>query len=231
MRIVSLGSRGRRRRRIGHLHGELKLGSKWRTRNDPIAGSSVRPPGSEPVVMDAVCAPTPPKILLGAEHLPTTPSGSVKERIVNVAAGNAIPYWQGAPAYGTRLFNTKFCMSAEFVTLARMTPDRSSPGATSNRGVCDRRIRQLGSPRLAAGVNTGWGRRPLLCFRLCAKVAAIRDRRQILLHQMSCNSRHWQGARWKSFTAVRRGGMPYWSAGTGVVKDVFVIAGFVMEDS
>src|SRR5437660_2128996 len=44
----------------------------------PVAGSSVRPPGRDPAVIDAVCAPTPPKILTCVlKACPTTPSGNV----------------------------------------------------------------------------------------------------------------------------------------------------------
>src|SRR6266481_4517556 len=47
----------------------------------PVAGSSARPPGSEPLLIVAVCVPTPPKMLTCVlDGAPTTPSGSVRER-------------------------------------------------------------------------------------------------------------------------------------------------------
>jgi len=59
---------------------------------------------------------------LRAEGLPDHAIRQRQGKIVNVAAGNAIPVLAGcATPTGTRLFNTKFCMSTGLLTLARMT--------------------------------------------------------------------------------------------------------------
>src|SRR2546422_8686828 len=136
--------------------------------------------------------------------VPTTPSGSVRERIVKVAGGNAIPVVAGcATPTGARLFNTRFGVSAALPTFARMTAWPVSPGARAIVALVIAGSARFGSPRLDAGVNTGLGTSATTMFWvLCARSQPFAIGVKYCFTRISCN---WtplaSGALWKSFTA------------------------------
>src|SRR5437879_5062049 len=209
----------------------------------PVAVSSARPPGSKPLLIVAVCAPTPPKMLTCVlKGAPTTPSGSVRERMVSVAGGKAIPVLAGcATPTGARLFNTRFCMSVALPTFARITTCPVSPGARAIVALVIAGSCRLGSPRFAAGVNTGLGTSATTMFCvLCARSQPFAMGVRYCFKRISCRCTPLaNGARWKSFTAYEVVVLPVFVSGklasvmevlviAGLVMAGFVIAGFVM---